>query len=286
MSLLILSAVSVKTAEIVFLSTIAFAFVLIVIGAFIKRGKGVFNAIALASGLVGVGFLVYAMIALYKDGAGLGAKSEVLLYIFTALIVACIIVLALVFGKRNKSKDTRALVYGAVSMALSFGLSYIRLFELPQGGSVTLASLLPLMIYSYMFGIRRGVVIGALYGLLQFIQAPWFYHPVQFLLDYPIAFAAIGLTGIFNEIGLFKKIKPVGFCLGAVLAVTIRYFSHIISGIFVFGSGDPENYGAVAWSFLYNAFTYVDLAFDIVLGIIIFSAKPLVKLMENNSAQR
>lgn len=282
----LVSAVSVEVAEIVFLSAIAFAFVAVCVGAFVKRFRSAFLAVALLSGLTGIGFLVYAMIALYKDGAGLGVKSEVLLYVFTVLIVACIVVLALVFGKKNVGKDTRALVYGAVSMALSFGLSYIKLFELPQGGSVTLASLVPLMIYSYMFGIRRGVVIGALYGLLQFIQAPWFYHPVQFLLDYPIAFSAIGLTGIFNEIGLFKKIKPVGFCLGAILAVTVRYLSHVISGVFVFGSGDPENYGAVAWSFLYNAFTYVDLAFDIVIGVILFSSKSLVKLIENSSAQQ
>ncbi len=282
----LVSAVSVEVAEIVFLSAIAFAFVAVCVGAFVKRFRSAFLAVALLSGLTGIGFLVYAMIALYKDGAGLGVKSEVLLYVFTVLIVACIVVLALVFGKKNVGKDTRALVYGAVSMALSFGLSYIKLFELPQGGSVTLASLVPLMIYSYMFGIRRGVVIGALYGLLQFIQAPWFYHPVQFLLDYPIAFSAIGLTGIFNEIGLFKKIKPVGFCIGAILAVTVRYLSHVISGVFVFGSGDPENYGAVAWSFLYNAFTYVDLAFDIVIGVILFSSKSLVKLIENNSLQQ
>lgn len=279
-------SVSVEVAEIVFLSAIAFAFVAVCLSAFIKRLRSPFLAVALLSGLTGVGFLVYAMIALYKDGAGLDVKSEVLLYVFTLLIVACIVVFSLVFGKKKVDKDTRALVYGAVSMALSFGLSYIKLFELPQGGSVTLASLVPLMIYSYMFGIRRGVVIGALYGLLQFIQAPWFYHPVQFLLDYPIAFSAIGLTGIFNEIGLFKKIKPVGFCAGAILAVTVRYLSHVISGVFVFGSGDPENYGAVAWSFLYNAFTYVDLAFDIVIGVILFSSKSLVKLIESNSAQQ
>ncbi len=151
---------------------------------------------------------------------------------------------------------------------------------------MTFASLIPLMLYSYMFGIRRGVVIGALYGLLQFVQAPWFYHPVQFLLDYPIAFSAIGLTGLFNEIGLFPKIKPLGFALGALIAVTLRYFSHVISGIFVFGSGDPENYGAVAWSFLYNSFVYVDFAFDLVIGVVITASKSLMNLIEKNSSQR
>ncbi len=285
-SSLLLSAVSFRTAEIVFLSTIAFAFVAIVVGAFVKKGRPIFLGVALASGLTGIGFLVYAMVELYKNGVGLGAKNEALLYIFTILIVGVIVALALVFGKKNEAKDTRALVYGAVCMALSFGLSYIKLFELPQGGAVTFASLIPLMLYSYMFGIRRGVVIGALYGLLQFVQAPWFYHPVQFLLDYPIAFSAIGLTGLFNEIGLFPKIKPLGFALGALIAVTLRYFSHVISGIFVFGSGDPENYGAVAWSFLYNSFVYVDFAFDLVIGVVITASKSLMNLIEKNSSQR
>ena len=130
-----------------------------------------------------------------------------------------------------------------------------------------------------MFGIRKGVVVGIIYGFLQFIQAPWFYHPLQFLLDYPIAFASIGLAGILNERNVLPKMKPLQFALGGLIAVTIRYLSHVVSGIFVFGSGDP-NYGAVAWSFLYNAFTYADLAVCLVAGCSLFASKTFLRLVD------
>ena len=201
-----------------------------------------------------------------------------LLYVFTAVIVAIIAVLTLLFGKKKES-STKSIVYASVCIAMSFALSYIRFLELPQGGSITFASLLPLMVYSYMFGIRKGVVAGIIYGFLQFIQAPWFYHPIQFLLDYPIAFGAIGLTAILKEKNVLKGKAPLNFALGALIAVTLRYLSHVISGVFVFGSSDP-NYGAVAWSFLYNAFTFADLAVCLVAGVALFTSKTFNKLLE------
>ena len=247
------------------------------------------------------------------------------LYIFTALICLAIILFVLLCGKKQVVDVTREIAYAAITLALSFGLSYIKLFSLPKGGSVTLFSLLPIMIYSFAFGIRKGVLLGFIYGILQFIQEPWFYHPIQFMLDYPLAFSAIGLTGIFHELDVFKKFKKANtntdantsteevnitndtsnlsndeikeqlhakennltftyiysleFVLGAILAVVLRYASHVISGIYVFGSGDPDNYGAVAWSFLYNSFAFADISFDVVLGAIVLSSNQLVKLI-------
>ena len=132
-------------------------------------------------------------------------------------------------GKRNIS-DTRSIVYGAISIAMSFALSYIKLVELPQGGSITLASLLPLMIYCCMFGTRRGVIACLIYGTLQAIQDPWIIHPMQFLLDYPLAFGMIGVSGIFIEKNVFKgKLQVVGFALGAIIAVVGRYICHVLS---------------------------------------------------------
>ncbi len=238
----------------------------------------------IASIIVSAGLLAIIIIKLikqYKEVGSLGASSETALYIFTAAIIVTIALLAIFFGKKSTANNTKAIVYGAICMATSFALSYIRFFELPQGGSVTFASLVPLMLYSKMFGIRKGVLIGIIYGFLQFIQAPWFYHPIQFLLDYPIAFGAIGLTGILSEKKIFEKKLPLQLALGGLIAVTIRYLSHVVSGIYVFGSGDPENYGAVAWSFLYNAFTYADLAIALVAGCAMLSSKYFVKAMNN-----
>ena len=122
---------------------------------------------------------------------------------------------------------------------------------------------------------------GIIYGFLQFIQAPWFYHPVQFLLDYPIAFAALGVAGMFKEMGLFKNKQVVGFALGAFIAGILRYFSHVISGVFIFGSADAS-YTAVAWSFLYNSFVFADLAIALVAGLMMFSSKAFVARLDIN----
>lgn len=229
-------------------------------------------------GLALLALIISSMVKTYTSGAEINVTNEVLMYVFTAVIVVVIALLALLFGKK-KETTTKSLVYASVSIAMSFALSYVRFLELPQGGSITFASLLPLMIYSYMFGIRKGVIAGIIYGFLQFIQAPWFYHPIQFLLDYPIAFGAIGLTAILKEKNLLKGKAPLQFSLGALLAVILRYLSHVISGVFVFGSGDP-NYGAVAWSFLYNAFTFADLAVCLVAGVVLFTSKTFNKLLE------
>lgn len=240
----------------------------------------------ISAGILGAELLVVLImqtVKYYKANPSVEASGEVQLYVYTVILIAAIVLIAVLLGK-NKSdvNRTKAISYAAICAALAFALSYIRFIELPQGGSVTLVSLLPIMIYSYKFGIRRGAALGAIYGLLQFIQGPWFYHPVQFLLDYPIAFAAIGLAGLFREVKVLENKKPLQFALGAIVAVVIRYLSHVVSGIFVFGSGDPENYSAVAWSFLYNSFAFADMAICIVAGCALFASRNFVRLVEAN----
>ncbi len=252
----------------------------LIISIFKKEKFTLFTKIAF--GILGAALLAVIIIGIvntYK-GAEVNVASEVQLYVYTAVLVAVILVVALVFGKKVECDNTRSIVYAAVCIAMSFALSYIRFLELPQGGSITFASLLPLMIYSYMYGARKGVIAGVIYGFLQFVQAPWFYHPVQFLLDYPIAFCALGLVGIIKERGICKSKPIVQFIIGALIGVSIRYLSHVVSGIFVFGSGDPENYSAVAWSFLYNAFCLADIAIAILAGAILFSSKSFIRLIE------
>ena len=188
----------------------------LVIAAFKPEISALFTKIAVAA--IGVGILVVIIVSMvntYKGGIERSVGEEVQLYVYTAILIAVIAALALVFGKKTPALDTRGIVYAAVCIAMSFALSYVRFLELPQGGSITFASLVPLMVFSYMYGIRKGVLAGIIYGFLQFVQAPWFYHPVQFLLDYPIAFCAIGLAAIFHEVGLFKKSRVLQFALGA-----------------------------------------------------------------------
>lgn len=202
------------------------------------------------------------------------------MYLFTALLVAVIVVGALL-GSKSSDYDSRALTYGAMCVALSFALSYIKFFSLPQGGSVTFASLLPLCLYSYMFGTRRGTVAAVVYGLLQFIQSPQFYQPMQALIDYPIAFGAIGLAGIARNFKFLQGNIFAEFAVGATIAIVLRYIAHVISGYFVFSSWAMEGYTAVSWAFVYNLYTIADLAIVLAAGLLALASKTVRRMVRS-----
>lgn len=144
---------------------------------------------------------------------------------------------------------------------------------MPQGGSLTLASFLPLLLYAYMFGVRKGVMAGAVYGVLQAVQNPWLIHPAQFILDYPVAFAAIGLGGIFTKIKKLDKLPQIQFALGAVIAAILRFTAHVLSGVFAFSEYSTLD-NVWIYSLGYNAFVFADIAVTIAAGVIILSVKP------------
>ena len=245
-----------------------------------ELAKYVLRGIAAAAALtVLVCFSVYYIrdIAPSDDYSGINSTA---LVFGSIVLIGFIGVLYAFFGRNsNKKSETKSVTYAAICIAMSFALSYIRLFKLPQGGSITLVSLLPLMLYSQMFGIRKGVIAGMIYGILQAIQDPYILHPAQFLLDYPIAFAAIGLTAIFTQNGVKDIQGIVLFGAGATFAVTLRYAAHVISGIFAFSMYAGEGYGAVAWGFLYNAFTFADMAIALTVGILMLSNSAFRKVV-------
>ena len=131
--------------------------------------------------------------------------KELIMFLLAAAVAACILVLLFVFKKHKaenapaltKKADTRALVYGALCLSLSYVLSFIKLFSMPMGGSLTLCSLLPLAMYAWAFGPKAGFTAAFAYSLLQVIQGAWVVHPVQFVLDYFVAFTAFGLASLF-----------------------------------------------------------------------------------------
>lgn len=198
----------------------------------------------------------------------------------TCVIVAVIGVLAYFGGDKDEGGfDTRALTYGAICVASAFALSYVKFFSLPQGGSVTFASMLPIILYSYMFGTRKGLVVGVVYGMLQFIQSPQFYQPVQVLLDYPIAFGALGVAGIARKIPFVKGHILAEFTVGALIAGLLRYFTHVVSGYYVFSSWAMEGYSAAGWAFVYNAFVFADIAIVLAVGLVALSTKTVRRLI-------
>lgn len=212
---------------------------------------------------------------LYKDGVVI--SDEIILLLSVIVLAAGVAALLVIFGKKaDPEQNTKSITYAAICIAMSFALSYIRFLRLPQGGSITFASILPLLVYSYMFGIRKGVLAGLIYGLLQAIQDPWILHPVQFLLDYPVAFAMIGLAGLFKNLPIIKGLLPK-FILGALLSSILRYACHVVTGIIVFGTYAAEGFNAVQWGFLYNLFVFADVAIAIAAGCLLLSSKGFIK---------
>lgn len=177
----------------------------------------------------------------------------------------------------TKKWNVKMLAEGGIMIALATILSYIKLFKGPQGGSITAGSMVPIMIFAMRWGVGPGVVVGSLYGLLQCVLDPQVYYPIQFFLDYPIAFGFLGLAGIAKMDN--KQLDKKGFlsvALGVLLAIGGRFVSHLLSGVIFFGeyagSQNPWIY-----STLYNG-GYLLPEFIISVIILMLLWKPLSKI--------
>jgi thiamine transporter len=145
----------------------------------------------------------------------------------------------------GNSGKTRALVEGALCVALSVVFSYLKLFSMPQGGSITL-EMAPLLYFSYKYRYKWGITAGLVSGLLQAVFGGYVAHPAQGILDYPAAFACMGLAGCFGE-------SAKGVVAGTALAVVSRLICHVLSGVIFFASYAPEGQNPWAYSAVYNA---------------------------------
>ena len=171
----------------------------------------------------------------------------------TWAILAGLIILGVVLFimTRNRQKwTTRMMANASLCIALAFILSYVKLYEMPQGGSVTLASMTPIFMFAYAYGIAPGLMIGFAYGLLQFVQGGWFVHPVQFLLDYPLAFSMLGFAGIARKLP-----DRWGMIPGILLGVMLRFLCAFLTGVFFWGDGAGDQ-NVLIYSAVYNG-TYL-----------------------------
>ena len=158
--------------------------------------------------------------------------------------------------KTKNGTDLRMLVESAVAIALAVVLHMVTLWKLPQGGKVTSGSMVPLLIIAVRWGPKAGLGAGVLFGLVDYLLEPYFYHPVQFLLDYPIAFGCLGLAGFLPRWPL----------LGTTAGLAGRFLSHLLSGVVFFASYAPEGMSPWLYSAIYNA-TY--LGPELVISLIV-----------------
>lgn len=186
--------------------------------------------------------------------------------IFTLVVLAAIVI---GMSVSRKTWNAKSLAFAALSIALSFILSYIKIFRMPNSGSVTLASMLPLMLFAASYGVGPGLLAGAAYGLLQYLQGGYFVHPIQFLLDYPIAFALIGLAGLYKYMP--KAWSQWSIYAAMVLGALGRCLSATLAGIFYWETAP--------WaSLVYNgAYLVPDTLICIALAI--FVGKRVIKMM-------
>ncbi len=144
-------------------------------------------------------------------------------------------------------------------IALAAALHLVRLFQLPFGGSITLGSMIPILLFSLRRGALPGILAGTMFGFIVLIEEPFIFHPFQVFLDYPLAFGLLGLAGIFKR-------NPIA---GVAVAISGRFVAHYLSGIIFFAEFAPEGINPYLYSALYNgSFLSVEFA---ISGILIYS---------------
>lgn len=158
---------------------------------------------------------------------------------------------------------TRTLVEIALTVALCAVLNYVKIWQMPQGGSISL-DMLPIIVLALRRGSRVGVLAGVIFGCVDAALDPQVVHPIQFLLDYPVAFGLVGLAGLFapawasavsagdTRRGILTAVIP-----GTAVGAAGRFAAHVVSGVVFFAMYAPEGQPVWLYSMLYNSFVFV-----------------------------
>jgi len=166
--------------------------------------------------------------------------------------------------------STRIIAEMVMFVSLATVLSYIKIIRLPQGGSVTAASMVPILWLSLRRGPKVGLFAATVYGLVQFALEPFIFHPAQVLLDYPIAFGLLGLAGFFQK-------RPF---IGVGLGIIGRFVAHFFSGIIFFASYTPKGMHPAIYSAAYNGgYLLVELMISIYIISLLRGSKVLIIYM-------
>ncbi len=186
----------------------------------------------------------------------------------------------------QKSRFTlRALTEGAIFVALAQILSMLKLFELPQGGSISLA-MLPIFIYCARWGFGPGVLASFLFGTLHFLLSggtfAWGWESI--LGDYLVAYAALGLAGLFHR-------RKNGYFIGILVGGLARFLVHYVVGATVWSEYMPDTFFGMTmhspwfYSFLYNgSYMFLDMFLCAVIGFLLW--KPLKRYIRGEDLRK
>lgn len=196
--------------------------------------------------------------------------------------------------EKNKKNFTKRLTESAVMLALTLILSYLKLLDLPYGGSITLCSMLPPIFIAYRHGMLWGLGMGFANGVLQLLMGM---NTLSYatsaaaavaiiLLDYVIAFSVSGFGGIFKK--AFKN-QTASLVSGTALVCLLRYVCHVISGCTVWAGLSIPDAEALIYSLAYNA-TYMLPELIIAVagaaylsGAISFEGEKLTRISKENT---
>ena len=190
-----------------------------------------------------------------------------------AIAGIALFVLAILFAGRNSEKKkmgTRQLVFCAMAIALAYVTSYLKLFSLPWGGSVTLCSMLFIVLIGNWYGVQTGIFAGLAYGIMQFLQEPYVLSFFQVCCDYILAFAALGVAGFFAK-------SSHGLLKGYIAAVIARGAFHALGGYLYWMDYMPENFPQSLKAVYPIVYNYSFLLAEAVITVIIISIPAVVK---------
>ncbi len=199
--------------------------------------------------------------------------GNVLLLVLLAVLLVCAVVFARRYAekqdaenektvKKNGKLTVKQLVFCAMSIALGTILSEIKIIDFPWGGSATLLSMLVICLPGYFFGLGAGLLTGVAYGVLQLLIDPYVLYPMQLVLDYLLAFGALGLSGLFAgaKRGLLK---------GYLVGILGRYIFTVLSGWIFFAEYAWEGWPVLPYSLVYNGiYIFAEGAITVVILLI------------------
>lgn len=198
-------------------------------------------------------------------------------YVISIVVGILLFLVAVYFaGKHSKAQklSTKQLVFAAMGIALAFVTSYIKIFSLPWGGSVTLCSMLFIVLIANWYGVQTGILVGLAYGILQFLQEPYVLSFFQVCCDYIFAFAALGVAGFFAS-------KNKGLLKGYIVAVIARGFFHSLGGYLYWMSYMPDNFPKSLTAVYPIVYNYSYLLAEGIITVILLCIPAVSKALEN-----
>ena len=170
------------------------------------------------------------------------------------------------FFVKKRSITSKIIAQTAMIIAMTVVLSQIRFFAMPQGGEIQLGNMIPLILLAVCHGGRLCLMAGFACGIISFILNPYFFHPIQVLLDYPFPYMAMAAVVLFKN----------RIIIGTILAYSLKFMCHFISGGVFFGSYAPEGTSPIIYSLLYNASIVIP---DLIICCFIIHLLPVKRII-------